>query len=317
MATKTQSNPSNSWLQRLDAYWFGPLPAWPLAAYRILLAAALIGYFTDRIFYLEEFLGTSPGRLPNLGLANDSPLRFHQPFYVGPLERPSQVAVAGLFYVLAVSLLVGYRARLAAGLLIGWVALVTLVDWMGAFAFNRSSVLLLAMMATMPLATVWSVDAYLASRRHRVKGDRAPTPAARDVRISAWPVRTLQWFLLLWYMLAGFVKLRGDWSLFSVNDVLWSQLQGWYQNDLCWWAITHLPRSFFGVAEIVTVYFELFAPLWLLPRFMRPWGLLVGLGMHVMIAVLMAKLWVFSAEMLSFYVLFLSPTGTLSNERSS
>lgn len=140
-AKKGKPNESTSWLQRLDAYWYGPVPVWPLAAFRILFAVALLGYFTDRIFHLEEFLGASPGRLPDLGVTGDSPLRFHQPLYVEPLTRPMQVAVVSVFYLLCVSLLVGFRARLAAGLLAGWVASVTLVDWMGAFAFNRSSVL--------------------------------------------------------------------------------------------------------------------------------------------------------------------------------
>ena len=308
-AKKAKPKESISWLQRLDTYWYGPVPAWPLAGFRILFAIALLAYFTDRIFHLEEFLGASPGRLPALGATGDSPLRFHQPLYVEPLTRPMQVAAVGVFYLLGVSLLVGFRAQLAAGFLAGWVASVTLVDWMGAFAFNRSSVVILVMMACMPLGTVWSVDAYLAWRRRRGHGDVLPSPPpATEVRISAWPIRTLQWFLLLWYVLAGLVKLKGHWSLFVVNDVLWSQLQGWYQNDLCWWAITHIPKPFFGAAEIATVYFALFAPLWLLPRRLRPWGMLVGMCLHVVTAVLMTKLWIFSAEMLSFYVLFLPLT---------
>ena len=122
---------SISWLQRLDTYWYGPVPAWPLAGFRILFAIALLAYFTDRIFHLEEFLGASPGRLPDLGATGDSPLRFHQPLYVEPLTRPMQVAAVGVFYLLGVSLLVGFRAQLAAGFLAGWVASVTLVDWMG------------------------------------------------------------------------------------------------------------------------------------------------------------------------------------------
>ena len=218
-----------------------------------------------------------------------------------------RLAVAVVFYVLGISLLVGLRARLASGLLAGWVASVTLVDWMGAFAFNRSSVVILATMSAMPLGATWSVDAYRGWRRRGAEGEPLANspPLTEEVQISAWPVRTLQWLLLLWYVLGGLVKLKGHWSLFSVNDVLWSQLQGWYQNELCWWAITHIPKPFFGAAEVATLYFELLAPLWLLPRRLRPWGMMVGVFLHVMIALLMTKLWVFSAELLSFYVLFL------------
>ena len=179
-AKKAKPKESISWLQRLDTYWYGPVPAWPLAGFRILFAIALLAYFTDRIFHLEEFLGASPGRLPDLGATGDSPLRFHQPLYVEPLTRLMQVAAVGVFYLLGVSLLVGFRAQLAAGFLAGWVASVTLVDWMGAFAFNRSSVVILVMMACMPLGTVWSVDAYLAWRRRRGHGDVLPSPAAGD-----------------------------------------------------------------------------------------------------------------------------------------
>lgn len=77
---------------------------------------------------------------------------------------------------------------------------------------------------------------------------------------------------------------------------------------MCGWAITHIPKPFFGAVEIATLYFELFAPLWLLPRRLRPWGMLVVMCLHVFTALLMTKLWIFSAEMLAFYVLFLPLT---------
>ena len=173
-------------MAKLDDYWFGLVPAWPLAAFRILFAVALLCYFTDRIVHLEEFLGDSPGRLPDLGVTGDSPLRFHQPLYVEPLTGPMRLAVAVVFYVLGISLLVGLRARLASGLLAGWVASVTLADWIGAFAFNRSSVVILAMMAAMPLGATWSVDAYRGWRRLRAEGEPLANspPLTEEVQIS-------------------------------------------------------------------------------------------------------------------------------------
>ncbi len=83
-------------MAKLDDYWFGLVPAWPLAAFRILFAVALLCYFTDRIVHLEEFLGDSPGRLPDLGVTGDSPLRFHQPLYVEPLTGPMRLCVCPL-----------------------------------------------------------------------------------------------------------------------------------------------------------------------------------------------------------------------------
>jgi hypothetical protein len=59
----------------------------------------------------------------------------------------------------------------------------------------------------------------------------------------------------------------------------------------------------------MALYFELYAPLLLVPRRLRPIGMLIGIGMHVGVAALMLKLWFFSAEMICFYALFLPLSG--------
>ena len=60
-------------------------------------------------------------------------------------------------------------------------------------------------------------------------------------------------------------------------------------------------------AQLVVLGFELLAPLWLIPKRMRPAGLVCGAVIHVMTALLMSKLWLFSLYMLSFYSLFRPP----------
>jgi hypothetical protein len=60
----------------------------------------------------------------------------------------------------------------------------------------------------------------------------------------------------------------------------------------------------------MSLYFELYAPLLIVPRRLRPLGLMIGIGMHIGVAALMVKLWFFSAEMICFYVLFLPLAGS-------
>jgi hypothetical protein len=283
------------WAKRFDGYWFGAVSARPLACFRIVFTLALIFYFTDRIWYLADFLGDTPARLPALEFTGDRHLQHIQPFYIPPLTDEAALLVAGLFYVIAGALLMGFCSRSAAALLGAWILGTTLADWSASFSLNRSAVIVLFLMACMPIGHTWSLDA-----RMRGRGQ----PAGTD-RIHAWPIRTLQWFLLWWYVSAGMAKVWGDWTFTASHDILWSQLQGWYQNDRSWWAQQHLPKSVFGGLQQIALYFEVFAPIWFVPRRLRPFGMLTGFLLHVLIALLMVKLWLFSGYMLSFYVLFL------------
>ena len=281
--------------KRFDSYWFGAVSPRPLVLFRIVFTLALVFYFTDRIWYLPDFLEDSPARLPLLHFGEDSYLRQIQPLFVPPLTHGAACAAAALFYLLAAALIAGLRSRTAAALLGVWVLCSTLADWSASFSLNRSAVIVLFLMACMPIGHAGSLDARMRGREK----------AAADDLIHAWPIRTLQWFLLWWYVSAGMAKVWGDWSFTASHDILWSQLQGWYQNDRSWWAQQHLPKAVFGALQQIALYFEVFAPLVFVPRRLRPIGMLTGLVLHVMIALLMVKLWLFSAYMLSFYILFI------------
>jgi hypothetical protein len=295
------------WLAAFDAFWFGPTLAWPLALFRILFGLALLGYFGGRLSAIDEYLGGSAGRIPDLNLPSGSPLVVNQPLYLPPLGPTGQAIAVIAFFALCLSFLVGYRTRIAAALLGVWILAATLIDWMSAFAENRSAPLVLLVLMLSPAGAVWSVDHWLARRNHGAPRDGDP----RSVLISAWSVRTLQGFFLLWYMSSAFWKLKGGWSLLGSNGVVWAQLQGWYTTDIGWWAIHHVPRWFFDVGEVLTIYLETFAPLWFISRRLRPFAFAVGLALHGTLALTMHNIWTLSFEIVSFYALFL-PIGARS-----
>jgi hypothetical protein len=300
--------PARNWLEPIDAHWFGPVPAWPLAVFRMGFAFVLLCYYADRFAYLWELFGDTPARLPDLAMDAQSRWKFLQAFYWGALSQPAALAAAALFTLAALALLVGYRARAAAGVLCLWMLLRILFEWHTAFSIDRSSVLVLGVLALSPCSRVLSVDALRAAG---LDEGRAPGGASgwREVMVSGWATRTLQWLLLSWYVLAGLSKLAGSWDLIPNYDVLYSQVQGWYENDLAFWALQHVPKPVFTLLQQMALYFELYAPLLLVPRRLRPIGMLIGIGMHVGVAALMAKLWLFSAEMICFYALFLPLSG--------
>lgn len=277
--------------KRLDNYWFGPVSARPLAAFRIGFTLSILIYFSLRLIsYQEAYLASSITRLPFMDVTADPVWRHLQPVYIPALSTWAVACAAVLLAMASGGLLLGYRARACALILAVWTAFITLADWLASFSINRSAVLILGLMAVSPLCRVWSIDA-------RRRGDRS------NEFISAWSIRTLQWFLVSWYVASGVDKLRGGWL--TDPDVLWTQLQGWYETPAALWALNHLPPSLLTGAQVATVGFEVLAPILLIPKRLRPFGLGLGVMIHIGVAILMSRLWPFSLYMLSFYLLFL------------
>jgi hypothetical protein len=281
----------NRWLGKADDYWFGPARAEPLAAFRIACAVALAAYFAHHALAPAEWLGTSPLHLPPLCAGESIPWRFLQPVYIAPMSDSLIGVMIGFFCLSALGLALGWRSRLCAAFLCLWVAVVTYADWIASFSINRSAVLVLAAMTFMPLDAAWSI---------RRRDSKAPSPT-----ISAWSIRTLQWLLVTWYFASGIDKLRGGWH--RDPYALWTQLQGWYQTPLAWWVLQHVPRPLVSGVQFGVLTFELTAWLFLIPPATRRVGVVIGVLVHLGVAMLMARLWMFSLYILAFYTLFIVP----------
>ncbi len=124
------------------------------------------------------------------------------------------------------------------------------------------------------------------------------------LRVSSWPIRIIQTTLCIQYCTAGTCKMfHGDWL--KVSDILYGHSVGLYRNQIATYAIHYLPRPAWVVQSAMALMFEALAPLLFIIRRLRPIGIVVGVGMHIVIAVLMKDLLLFSAQMIAFYVLFL------------
>ena len=127
-------------------------------------------------------------------------------------------------------------------------------------------------------------------------------PATGRLMQSAAPLRVLQATLILHYFAAGLAKAGGDW--FKGGDVLWSQVQGVYRTELAAWLLRHLPLWGWSVLQYLALAFELLAPLLFTVRRLRPVALVLGIGFHLVIALMMKDLIFFSLQMWTFYLLF-------------
>jgi hypothetical protein len=256
-------------------FWYAPVPAVRLAAFRQALLFTLVFYMLARFMHAGEWLTAELGFHPSP--AAD---RYHAPQV--PLLTPALLAPFGvaLFGSLALAIVGVLRrpATWAALLLVGYA---TLADPIAAFTLNRVYLFALLVLALAP----------------------APGP---DDTLPAWPLRVLQVHLAIHYLGAGLCKaLHGDWL--QHPDVLWCAVQGVYMTDAAAWMVRHVPPWAFTGQQHLALGFELLAPLLLAVRRLRPLAFVVGLGMHLIIAAAMYQLVYFSLQMACFYLLFVDP----------
>jgi hypothetical protein len=129
--------------------------------------------------------------------------------------------------------------------------------------------------------------------------------ASGRLMISAVPVRLIQGTLILQYLAAGCAKaFKGDWLKYT--DVLYTQVQGVFRTDFAAWCLRHLPAWSWTAMQWTTLLFELEAPVLFLVKKLRPIAFVVGIGLHLMIALMMKNLIFFSAQMWTFYALFVT-----------
>ncbi len=264
-------------LRRLHTFWFGAVPAARLDRFRRAFALTAVAYFAYRFLHADEWLTSEgfhstlfPYQIFGRQLLLVMPAGFVPLFGAALFGSASAVAL-------------GWRPRLFCALLLPLLVYAQVVDFYSSFSINR---LYVAGFAILAAARAPQRDA-----------------AGREVQ-SAWPLRTLQATLLTIYFEAAVGKaFHGDWL--ETPDALWSQAQGLYRTDLAAGLLRVAPRELWTALQFGTLFFEATAPLTLALRRLRPFGMAAGLGLHLGIAATMHALVFFSAQILSFYLLFL------------
>lgn len=253
-----------------NSFWFGEIPAIRLATFQQGILFTLVFYLIERWRFAAEWL-TTAGYHPSAAL---------DPTYSPqlPLLPGAWLTAFGVVLFASVVLAIfGVLRRVMLWLAFVGVVVVTHVDPVSAFTLNRLYMFILLILAL--------------------------APAVRDGRQAAWPVRMMQIHLLVHYLSAGACKVRyGDWV--TRDDVLWMQVQGVYMTDAAAFLVRTLPGWAWTIQQHMALGFELFAPLLFLVRRLRWLGILLGVGLHLVVALTMYHLIYFSLQMMCFYFLF-------------
>lgn len=203
-----------------------------------------------------------------------------------PLVSPAVAVVLGVvFFGALAAFLFGYKRRVTGAVVLLGCIYTLLVDPIASFTINRLNVICFGIFVL------------------------APEPVANDDDngpkevMLAWPATMLAILVLVHYFAAGLCKVfHGSWA--DYNDVLWVQIQGVYRTEIAAWMVRTVPQGGFLVLQHLALAFELLAPVLLGIRKLRPIGIVIGFGMHIMISLTMQHLVFFSTQMMAFYVLF-------------
>lgn len=265
--------------RRAIDFVFAPVDAGRLVLFRALFAASLLCYVAFRWTHAGEWLtpaGYHPGGAATGGLQQSVPL----------LSEAALPWFGAAYFAAIVALIAGVKPRVTTWLVLLGTVYVTGADRLAAFTINKIFVGGLLILALAPPIS------------------RAPD--GRRILRSAWPLRALQFTLLVQLFGAGVCKVRfGDWLLFG--DTLWYQVQLNFMTDAAAWMVRNLPMPVWTGLQHLALGFELASPLLFGIRRLRPLGYVMGFGMFLTIAVTMRELVFFALQMCAFFVLFVDP----------
>jgi hypothetical protein len=268
-------------LERAKQLVLGPTDAIVLRTFRYVFLISLLLYLAAWWTHAGEWLSTAGFHVDT---ADANPAL---PSPATPLP-PGFVPVLGAVLFGAILLaLADQWVRMSLAVTLGLVIYVTYVDLASAFTINILYIAGLAVLVVAP--------------RSRIVRDGNQVMHVQSV----WPVRILQATLLILYFNCGLGKaVFGDWL--KSPDVFFSQIQGPYRSGLACWLIANLPLRAWTAMQVVTLWFELFAPVLFMVRRFRPLALVIGIGLHLGIALTMHKLIYFSFQVVCFYILFVN-----------
>ncbi len=248
-----------SWLEK-------PVHVARLEIVRIGAPLAILGFMSSRLAYADEWLGDAGFRVPDLGRSD-----YRQPLYLASLSSTTAWIVAAILVASGLALAAGFRARWAAGVFAAVTAYVALSDRLAAFSVSKLAPVVAIALAASPCGSRWSVDAWLAKRRG-------------EVMLPCGSVRFFQLLLPTIYCASGIAKARGDWLKHPY--VLFTHLHDSYQTSVTLALANLMPAPAWTLLQVLTLAFEMLAPLWFGWVKTRTAAALWAVSMHAMIGLM-------------------------------
>jgi len=279
----------------LEERVFAPQPIARLAFLRIAAPLAILGFMSSRILHADDWLSVAGFRAPD---SDD----WRMPLSLPGLPVWAAWSIATALAVTGLATAAGAATRWASGAFAVLLVYVALADRFEAFTVSKLAPVVATALCLTPSGARASVDAWLRRRRD-------PAAALPD-RVSGGCVLFFQAMLPVFYFSSGVCKWRGDWL--HDHFVLWTHLHDSYQTAVSWFAANYLPTSLWTLIQRFVLLFEIGAPLWFGLPWTRPFALVFGLGMHLMIGLMFGPVIWFSLLMMTLLVAAYAPARWLT-----
>lgn len=265
-------NPVSQWLSSFvvgwDKFWFTPSLPHTLAVIRICCGAMLAYVHIIWASCLGDFMGE------HAWINQQTIQDLHQRDWAWSwLWYTDQPAILWTHQIVAIlvslCMMLGYRARLTVPLAWWLTLMVCHRMTMALFGLDQIVIMLSMYLMLSQCGSVWSLDAYLVSKRQPSK---VPQPAVSNTIAT----RLIQLHLCVIYLFGGLSKMRGE--MWYDGSALWFTVVNYeYQSlDLTW-----LGHSRITIATLTaaTIFWETFYCGLVWPKLTRP----LALGMAVLV----------------------------------
>jgi uncharacterized membrane protein YphA (DoxX/SURF4 family) len=274
-----------------------PRPIVRLEVVRIFAPLAILGFLSTRVAHPIDWLANTGFRMPEL--ADDWRQRAHLPAIDPWLAYTICIALV----VSGLATAAGAFTRWASGLFAVLLVYVALADRLSAFTVSKIAPVIVLALCLSPSGSRWSVDAW---RRRRKHPDWVP-----PTHVSFGCVLFFQVFLPVFYCRSGIYKWDGDWHAHYNPTLLFTHVHDSYQTPVSWFLANHLPAFAWTVLQWITLVFEMFAPIWFLVPWTRPYAFVWGVAMHAMIGMMFGPVAWFGLLMMSLLVASYAPATLL------
>ena len=282
-------------VDRVEEFVFAPQPIARLVVLRIAAPLAILGFMSSRILHADDWLSVAGFRAPD---SDD----WRMPLSLPGLPVWAAWSVAVALAVSGLATAAGAFTRWAAGAFAVLLVYVALADRFEAFTVSKLAPVVATGLCLSPSGARASVDAWWRRRRD-------PAAALPD-RVSGGSVLFFQALLPVFYFSSGVCKARGDWL--HDHFVLWTHLHDSYQTAISWFAANNLPTALWTMIQKAVLLFECCAPVWFGLPWTRPYALVFGVGMHLMIGLMFGPVIWFSLLMMTLLVAGYSPARWLA-----
>jgi len=208
------------------------------------------------------------------------------PFPLIPMHLVPQFGM--VMFGSTIAVILGWHSRIFIWLVLACAIYIQDVDIISSYTLNKLYIVVFFILA-------------LAPRPIKFSGKSSGKSVYKQ---SSWPIRIIQITLLIQYCVAGLCKvIHGDWD--TNPDVLWTFTQGHYCTELCAGMLRVTPKIMWTAMMYISLFFEILAPLLFGIKKLRWIAISIGLIFQIMVALTMHQLIYFSAQIMSFYILFI------------